>query len=39
LRMNSCCASSIITLEVRQIARWRDYMDSHAAWKAMTAAA
>jgi len=30
---------SIITLEDRKIARWRDYMDSHAAWKAMTAAA
>jgi ketosteroid isomerase-like protein len=30
---------SIITLEDRKIAQWRDYMDSHAAWKAMTAAA
>src|SRR3984893_7224716 len=30
---------SIITLEDRKIAHWRDYMDSHAAWKAMTAAA
>lgn len=29
---------SIITIEDHKIARWRDYMDSHAAWKAMTAA-
>ncbi|RWM15370.1 MAG: limonene-1,2-epoxide hydrolase [Mesorhizobium sp.] len=30
---------SIIELENRRIARWRDYMDSHAAWKALTAGA
>lgn len=30
---------SIITIEDHKIARWRDYRDSHAAWKAMTAAA
>jgi ketosteroid isomerase-like protein len=30
---------SIITLENRKIVHWRDYMDSHAAWKAMAAAA
>lgn len=28
---------SIIEIENRKIARWRDYMDSHAAWTAMTA--
>jgi len=28
---------SIIELEHRKIACWRDYMDSHAAWKALTA--
>jgi len=28
---------SIITLENRKIARWRDYMDSLAAWNALTA--
>lgn len=28
---------SIIELENRKIARWRDYMDSHAAWNALTA--
>ncbi|WP_245300004.1 nuclear transport factor 2 family protein [Methylocystis bryophila] len=28
---------SIIELENRKIARWRDYMDSHAAWTALTA--
>ena len=28
---------SIIELEDRKIARWRDYMDSLAAWKALTA--
>jgi uncharacterized protein len=28
---------SIIELENRKIARWRDYMDSLAAWKALTA--
>lgn len=27
---------SIIELENRKIARWRDYMDSHAAWNALT---
>lgn len=27
---------SIIKLENRKIAHWRDYMDSHAAWSAMT---
>ncbi|MDR3496907.1 MAG: nuclear transport factor 2 family protein [Ancalomicrobiaceae bacterium] len=30
---------SIIELEGRKIARWRDYMDSHAAWSALTASA
>lgn len=30
---------SIIELESRKITRWRDYMDSHAAWRAMTGAA
>jgi ketosteroid isomerase-like protein len=30
---------SIVTLEDRKVAHWRDYMDSRAAWKAMTAAA
>jgi uncharacterized protein len=30
---------SIIELENRKIARWRDYMDSLAAWKALTASA
>jgi ketosteroid isomerase-like protein len=30
---------SIIELENRKIAHWRDYMDSHAAWSALTAAA
>lgn len=30
---------SIIELENRKITRWRDYMDSHAAWRAMTGAA
>ncbi|MBZ9794689.1 nuclear transport factor 2 family protein [Mesorhizobium sp. ES1-4] len=30
---------SIIELENRKIARWRDYMDSHAAWNALTAKA
>ena len=30
---------SIIELENRKIARWRDYMDSHAAWNALTASA
>ena len=28
---------SIIELENRKIVRWRDYMDSHAAWNALTA--
>lgn len=28
---------SIIELKNRKIARWRDYMDSHAAWTALTA--
>ena len=28
---------SIITIENRKIARWRDYMDSLAAWNALTA--
>ena len=28
---------SIITIEDRKIARWRDYMDSLAAWNALTA--
>ncbi len=28
---------SIVELEDRKIARWRDYMDSHAAWSALTA--
>lgn len=28
---------SIIELGNRKIARWRDYMDSHAAWNALTA--
>jgi uncharacterized protein len=28
---------SIIELEQRKIARWRDYMDSHAAWNALNA--
>ena len=27
---------SIIHLENRKIAHWRDYMDSHAAWNALT---
>ena len=27
---------SVITLENRKIAHWRDYMDSHAAWNALT---
>lgn len=27
---------SIIRIEHRKIAHWRDYMDSHAAWKALT---
>lgn len=27
---------SIVELENRKIARWRDYMDSHAAWTALT---
>ena len=27
---------SIIELENRKITRWRDYMDSHAAWNALT---
>jgi ketosteroid isomerase-like protein len=27
---------SIIKIENRKIAHWRDYMDSHAAWKALT---
>jgi ketosteroid isomerase-like protein len=30
---------SIIELGKRKITHWRDYMDSHAAWKAMTASA
>jgi len=30
---------SIIELENRKIARWRDYMDSHACWKALTVGA
>jgi ketosteroid isomerase-like protein len=30
---------SIIELENRKIAHWRDYMDSLAAWKALTASA
>ena len=30
---------SIITIENRKIARWRDYMDSLAAWNALTARA
>jgi ketosteroid isomerase-like protein len=28
---------SIIRIEKRKIAHWRDYMDSHAAWSALTA--
>ncbi|MFG1265006.1 nuclear transport factor 2 family protein [Xanthobacter aminoxidans] len=28
---------SIIELEDRKVTRWRDYMDSHAAWNALTA--
>ncbi|HEX4452108.1 MAG TPA: nuclear transport factor 2 family protein [Kofleriaceae bacterium] len=28
--------ASIITIDARQIVRWRDYMDSLAAWKALT---
>jgi len=28
---------SIIELENRKVARWRDYMDSHAAWNALSA--
>ncbi|RZN31709.1 nuclear transport factor 2 family protein [Bradyrhizobium sp. Leo121] len=32
---NRFCSS--IELENRKIARWRDYMDSHAAWNALTA--
>ncbi|HWD28122.1 MAG TPA: nuclear transport factor 2 family protein [Rhizomicrobium sp.] len=28
---------SIIEIEKRKIKRWRDYMDSHAAWNALTA--
>lgn len=28
--------ASIIKLENRKIAHWRDYMDSHAAWSALT---
>lgn len=28
---------SIIELEARKVAHWRDYMDSHAAWVALTA--
>ncbi|WQD79041.1 limonene-1,2-epoxide hydrolase family protein [Paraburkholderia kururiensis] len=27
---------SIIKIESRKITHWRDYMDSHAAWSAMT---
>ena len=30
---------SIIELGKRKITRWRDYMDSHAAWNALTASA
>jgi len=30
---------SIVEIEDRQIARWRDYMDSLAAWNALTAQA
>jgi uncharacterized protein len=30
---------SIIELEHRKITHWRDYMDSHAAWSALTASA
>ena len=30
---------SIIRIENRKIAHWRDYMDSHAAWKALTSGA
>ncbi len=30
---------SIIKIESRKIAHWRDYMDSLAAWNALTAAA
>lgn len=30
---------SIIELEARKVANWRDYMDSHAAWTALTAGA
>ena len=30
---------SIIHLENRKIVRWRDYMDSHAAWNALTPSA
>ena len=30
---------SIIELKKRKIAHWRDYMDSHAAWNALTASA
>ena len=30
---------SIIELRKRKITRWRDYMDSHAAWNALTASA
>lgn len=30
---------SIIEIENRKISHWRDYMDSHAAWLALTAAA
>jgi len=30
---------SVIEIEKRKIARWRDYMDSHAAWMALTAGA
>ncbi len=30
---------SIIELEIRKIMHWRDYMDSHAAWRALTASA
>jgi ketosteroid isomerase-like protein len=30
---------SIVRVESRKIAHWRDYMDSHAAWNALTARA
>lgn len=30
---------SVVQIEGRKIVRWRDYMDSHAAWTALTAKA